>query len=647
LSPISLMWIHTPSRCNPALLCAIIIFMEIEEKLKALPVAPGVYIMRGKDGVALYIGKAKSLRSRVRSYFRETGDGRYAVKFLARMVADIDCIVTTNEKEALLLEDTLIKQHRPKYNISLKDSKTYVSIKITMAEKYPRILVTRQVKKDGSRYFGPYPSARAVRETVKFIRRLFPLCVCSSSVFRNRVRPCLDYQLHLCSAPAVGLVTEEAYKDLVDGAVMFLEGRNKELVKALKGRMNEAALRLDFEKAAEFRDRISAIDVMLEEQKVVTHRATDQDVFAFIRADEGIIMQTLTVRSGRLVGSQDFFFKDAGLPDDEVLSSFVTQFYRGDKYIPDEVIIPLALEDSEVIGEWLSEKKGRKVALAVPERGGKLKLLKMASSNAEEALKRRNESRRAKEDLLDELKARLHLLRVPRRIEAFDISNIGGDNAVGAMVTFKDGAPDKGSYRLFRVKDIEGPDDYAMMEHILSRRYGKKEGEEEGEKKRLPEPDLILVDGGKGQLNIAVKAAFGLGLDSVEIAALAKDRDEPTGPLDRFIKSKGERVFLPHVKDPVVLKEGSKPDLFLRRIRDEVHRFAISYHRKLRSKITSVLDGIPGVGEKRRRELLKRFGDLDGILSASIEELKKIPGITEGLALKIKEETGRVRGEEV
>ncbi|MBI4948992.1 MAG: excinuclease ABC subunit UvrC [Deltaproteobacteria bacterium] len=617
--------------------------MEIEDKLKGLPVTPGVYIMRGKDGVALYIGKAKSLRSRVRSYFRETGDGRYAVKFLARMVADIDCIVTTNEKEALLLEDTLIKQHRPKYNISLKDSKTYVSIKITTAEKYPRILVTRQVKKDGSRYFGPYPSARAVRETVKFIRRLFPLCVCSSSVFRNRVRPCLDYQLHLCSAPAVGLVTEEAYKELVDGAIMFLEGRNKELVKALKGRMNEAATSLDFEKAAEFRDRISAIDEMLEEQKVVTHRATDQDVFAFIRSDDAIIMQTLVVRSGRLVGSQDFFFKDTGLPDDEVLSSFVTQFYRGDKYLPDEVIIPLALEDSEVIGEWLSEKKGRKVALSVPERGDKLKLLKMASSNASEALKRRLESRRAKEDLLDELKARLHLLRPPRRIEAFDISNIGSDKAVGAMVTFKDGAPDKGAYRLFRIKDIEGPDDYAMMEHILSRRYGKKAGD--GEKERLPDPDLILVDGGKGQLNIAVKVAEALGINA-ELAALAKDRDEPTGPLDRFIKSKGERVFLPHVKDPVVLKEGSKPDLFLRRIRDEVHRFAISYHRKLRSKITSVLDGIPGVGDKRRRELLKRFGDLDGILSANIEELKTIPGITDELALRIKEEAGRVRGEE-
>lgn len=617
--------------------------MDFEEKLKALPAGPGVYIMRGKDGAALYIGKAKSLRSRVRSYFRETGDGRYAVKFLARMVSDIDYIVTTNEKEALLLEDTLIKQHKPKYNISLKDSKTYVSIKITTAEKFPRILVTRQIKKDGSRYFGPYPSARAVRETVKFIRRLFPLCVCSSSVFRNRVRPCLDYQLHLCSAPAVGLITEEAYQELVDGAIMFLEGKNKELVKVLKARMNEASANLDFEKAAEFRDRLSAIEEMLEEQKVVTHRTTDQDVFAFIRADDAIIMQTLTVRSGRLVGSQDFFFKDTGLPDDEVLSSFVTQFYRGDKYIPDEVIIPIKLEDSEVIGEWLTEKKGRKAALSVPERGDKLKLLKMASSNANEALKRRLESQRAKEDLLDELKTRLHLSNTPRRIEAFDISNIGGEKAVGAMVTFKNGAPDKNFYRLFRIRDIEGPDDYAMMEQVLSRRYGKKAGE--GEKEALPAPDLILVDGGKGQLNIAVKVAEALGLRS-ELAALAKDRDEPSGPMDRFIKSKGERVFLPHVKDPVVLKEGSRPDLLLRRIRDEVHRFAISYHRKLRSRITSVLDDIPGVGDKRRRGLLKRFGDLDGILSASIEELKTIPGITDELALRIKEEAGRVRGDE-
>ncbi|MBI5642025.1 MAG: excinuclease ABC subunit UvrC [Deltaproteobacteria bacterium] len=603
--------------------------MSIEEKLKNLPHSPGVYIMKGKGGEVLYIGKAKSLRSRVRSYFRETGDSRYAVKFLSARVEDIDYIVTANEKEALFLEDTLLKQHKPKYNIRLKDSKTYVSIKITMAEKFPRILVTRQIKKDGSRHFGPYTSARAVRDTIKFIRRIFPLCVCSASVFQNRVRPCLDYQLHLCPAPAVGLISEEAYRELVNGAIMFLEGKNRELVKLLREQMNEAAAKLDFERAAELRDRIGAIEEMLEEQKVVTHRPVDQDVFAFLREEDSIVMQTLIVRGGRLVTSEDFFFKDTGLPEEEILSSFVTQFYRGDKYIPDQVIIPLDLDDRGVIEEWLGERKRKKVFLIVPERGDKLKLLKMAESNAAESLKKRRESQRAREDILEELKARLHLKNLPDRIEAFDISNIGGQNAVGAMVSFKRAVPEKGSYRLYKIKGIEGPDDYAMMEQVLSRRY-------KGQEEAGTLPDLILVDGGKGQLNIAVKVLESLGIDSADIAALAKDRDEAS-PRDRFIKSKGERIFLPHVKDPIVLKEGSKPDLLLRRIRDEVHRFAISYHRKLRSRFTSVLDNIPGIGEKKRKALLNRFGDVEGILSAGIEELKGIPGINEELATSIKE----------
>jgi len=605
--------------------------MNMEEKLKKIPASPGVYIMKGAHDAVLYIGKAKNLRSRVRSYFRESGDTRYAVKFLASRTHDIDTIVTANEKEALFLEDTLLKKHKPRYNIRLKDSKTFVSIKITMKDDFPRILVTRQIKKDGSRYFGPYPSARAVRETIKFIRRIFPLCVCSASVFNNRVRPCLDFQMGICSAPAVGRISKEAYSRLVDGAVMFLEGRNSELVRDLRVRMKEAAASLDFEEAGALRDRMAAIEEMLAEQKVVTHRAIDQDVFAFLREGQSVVIQALLVRDGRLVSSADYFFSDPGLPDVEILSSFLAQFYRGERYVPDSVILPVRLDDREVLEEWLAEKKGRRVELVVPVRGDKVKLLGMAAENALQSMRKRTVRKTVGPDVVGELASRLRLARRPERIEAFDISNIGGTHAVGAMVTFAGGEPDKSSYRLFRIRGMEGPDDYAMMEQVLKRRYApsNKGG-------GLPMPSLILMDGGKGQLNIALKVMASLGITGVELAALAKDRGEDPSPYAR-VRSKGERVYLPNVKDPVLLKEGSRPDLLLRRIRDEVHRFAIRYHRKLRSKsVGSVIDSIPGVGEKRKKALFERFGDLDSIRAASVEELKEAPGITEKLALKIK-----------
>lgn len=612
---------------------------DIEERLKNLPAAPGVYLMKGKGSEVLYIGKAKNLRARVRSYFQKTGDTRYAVRFLASRVEDIDCIVTANEKEALLLEDTLLKQHKPRYNIRLKDSKTYVSIKITVRDKFPRILVVRQVKKDGSRYFGPYTSARAVRDAVKFIRGVFPLRVCSDAVFRNRTRPCLDYQMGLCPAPAVGLISEGAYRELVDSAIMFLEGRNRELVRLLKGRMEEAAATLDFEKAARFRDRISAIEEMLEEQKVVTHRGVDQDIFSLAREGPAIAVQTLLIRQGRLVGGSPYFFEDSGLPDEEIISSFLTEFYRAERYIPDEVVLPLRIEDAPVVGEWLTEKKGRKVSIAAPRRGDKLRLLKMAESNALEAFNKKREAEAGRQGVVDEIKRRLRLDKPPVDIEAFDISNIGGTLAVGAMVVFRNGEPDKGSYRLYRIKGLEGPDDYAMMEQVLSRRYGKeaRQAGQGGRTAKAALPDLILMDGGKGQLNVALKVLDTLGIKGVETAALAKERDEGERRPGRIIRAKGERVYRPNVKDPILLREGSKADLLLRRIRDEVHRFAVSYHRTLRSKgISSVLDTVVGVGEKKRQALFERFGDMDGIVNAPLEELMKVPGITWKIAVGIK-----------
>lgn len=587
--------------------------------------------MKGRGEVVLYIGKAKNLRSRVASYFRPSGDTRYAVRFLSSKTEDIDWIVTSNETEALLLEDTLLKRHKPKYNIQLKDSKTYVSIKITMPDEFPRLTVTRQIKKDGSRYFGPYVSSRAVRDMIKFIRKIFPLRTCSQAVFNNRSRPCLDYQLGLCAAPAVGNISVKAYQELVDGAILFLEGRNRELLGLLKARMTQAAAKEDFEEAVRLRDRIRSINEMLEEQKVVSHKGAERDILAIARGRGSLVLQTLHVRDGRLCAGAGYPFDDAGLPDEEVVSSFITQFYRSERYVPQEVVCPVRLEDAAVIAEWLSAKKGARVTLITPKRGERMKLLAMAEANAVEGLRKRVETKGIKEGVLAALKERFRLRREPRIIEAFDISNISGQHAVGAMVVFRDGQPDKSAYRHYRITGVAGPDDYAMMQECFLRRY--KEGGAGGGL-----PDLILVDGGKGQLNIALKALAELGITDVGVLALAKDGDVAG---ERFIGKrrplKGERVFLPNVKEPVVLREGTAEDLLLRRIRDEVHRFAVGYHRRLRSKaMASVLDAVPGLGPKRRRLLFERFTDLDGIVAATEEELCGLPGITVAAAAAIK-----------
>ena len=620
--------------------------MEIDRKIEKLPAGPGVYLMKNSGGEVLYIGKAKNLRARVRSYFRATGDGRYAVRFLATRTEDVDVIVTANEKEALLLEDTLLKKYKPRYNIRLKDSKTYVSVKITVGEKFPRLVITRRIKKDGSRYFGPYVSAKDVRETVKFIRRIFPLCTCSPTVFKNMTRPCLDYQLGLCSAPAVGLISEEDYRELVDGAVMFLEGKNRTLVRSLRKKMEEAAEALDFERAARIRDRVSAIEGMLEAQRVVSQRSADRDLVGVARSEGVISVRVLHVREGRLAGGDGFFFEDVGLPAGEVVGSFITQFYRGGRFVPGEVIVPARIEDSAVVAEWLGEKRGGKVRITLPSRGEKLKLLRMAEANAAEALSKRASEKTAKAGVLEELARRLHLGRTPRVIEAFDISNIGGTLTVGAMVNFTEGEPCRDGYRLYRVRTVEGPDDYAAMHEVLSRRFRGavrpgEPGREEGEgPKGLP--DLVLIDGGKGQLNIAVAVMRDLGVTGVELAAIAKDKPAAAkAPPGKRPAGRGERVFRPNVKDPVLLKEGTRADLLLRRIRDEVHRFAITYHRRLRSRaVGSVLEDIPGIGAAKSRALLKRFGSVDGVRGASARELAEVPGVTEGLARRIKEALG-------
>lgn len=611
----------------------------IEEQLKRLPASPGVYLMKAPGGAILYIGKAANLRSRVRSYFRASGDGRYAVRFLAGKTAFIDYVVTSSEKEALFLEDTLLKKFKPKYNIRLKDSKTYVSIKITLADKFPRILITRRIKKDGSRYFGPYVSARDVRGMVKMIRRAFPLCVRSSAHIKNTKRPCLDYQLGLCSAPGAGMINEAEYKEIVDGALLFLSGRNHELLKKLKREMKEASTALEYEKAAIIRDRMLAIEGMLETQKVVSHKGADRDVFALAHGPESFVMQALFVRDGRLVNSLDYVFKDSGLSDKEIISSFLTQFYRGGRFIPKEILLQESPFDSALIEEWLTEKAGHVVRVRTPERGEKYKLVTMAVDNARQSLEKKREKSSEQMAALEEMGKRLRMKTLPRWIEAFDISNTSGTLGVGAMVSFRDGEPDKAGYRLFRIKGVEGQDDYAMMEEVMSRRYAHAG---EGEL-----PDLVLLDGGKGQLGVAMKVMAGLGLGGViALAALAKERPEEYGKArqsgrasgDKESGKKHERVFLPGARDAIILRQGSKADLLLCRIRDEVHRTAIGYQRKLRNKkmFNSPLDEINGIGDKRKKELLKRFGSLEELIKAPIEEICQIPGITKDVAVAIK-----------
>ena len=597
--------------------------MDIKEKIKNLPAKTGIYLMKNKEGRVIYIGKAKDIRKRVSSYFLRTADTRYTVKFLISKMANIDCIVTTNEKEAIILEDTLLKKYKPRYNIRLKDDKTYINIKLTLKDKYPRILLTRQVRKDGSRYFGPYASSSKVRETLQFLRKIFPMRICSDSVMHSRKRPCIDYQIKICLAPCLKLVTEEDYRNVVNSITMFLEGRSTELIKDLKHKMEDASNGLEFEKAAVIRDRIDAIEATLEKQLVVSHTDIDQDIFGIIRKGKDFAAAILNIRNGRLSNSTEYFFTDMLLPTDEAVSSLVTQYYSMDRFIPDDIILPELHTDFQPIEDLLTEKKGRHVRVVMPKKGNRFRLLQMAEVNADELLNKKYAlAAGTDKDISYELQSRFRLKNTPDRIEAFDISNISGKLAVGAMVVFIDGKPFKENYRLYRIKTLDEPDDYGMMKEVLSRRYGKvKDGSG-------VMPDLIIIDGGKGQLNVCASILKELGIKGIDVLAIAKDK---TG-------SGGEKIYLPEVKDPVILKPGSDIDLFLRAVRDEVHRLAIRYHKGLRKKgVGSVLEEIIGIGKKRAKDVLTYFGSIEKVKEASVEDILKIKGITRQTAEEIKE----------
>ncbi len=585
--------------------------------------------MKSADGEVLYVGKANNLRSRLRSYFSSKGDGRAQIRFLMNRVRNIDTIVTDTEKEALLLENTLIKKHRPRYNINLRDDKTYISLRLDLREEYPALQMVRKVKRDGALYFGPFSSSSAVRETLKEIHRIFPLRRYPIQTCRRRTRPCLFHQIGQCSGPCHGLIAPDEYRELVGGVVSLLSGRENETIGLLRQKMEASAANMQFEEAARLRDQIRAIETTVERQKVSEAGGGDQDVIGVHRDGGEVEVVLLFIRQGKLTGRRTYSL-EWRLDEDELLSSFLQQYYGREVLIPDRLLLPFLPEDAGPLGDWLSESKGKKVEVLAPRRGEKRRLVEMAERNALESFRERGSRREARLNVLEEIRERLHLSKVPRRVECFDISNVQGRFSVGSMAVFTDGEPDRKEYRRFRIRTVEGADDFASLYEVLLRRL--KRGIE-----RQDLPDLILIDGGKGQLSVLMTALGDLELTGrIDAASIAKSR-VMANVRGKAVERSEERFFLPGRKNPVLLRQGSPSLFLLERLRDEAHRFAITYHRKLRSKsaLHSPLEDVPGVGPARRKVLLKYFESLRKIREASLEELKAVPGLPEEVAKNI------------
>jgi excinuclease ABC subunit C len=585
--------------------------------------------MRDSSGTIIYVGKARSLRQRVRSYFGSSTDSRYHVKFLVARITDIDVIVTDTEKEALLLENTLIKQHHPRYNLDLKDDKTYFSLRMDLQEQFPRFSIVRKIPRDSARYFGPYASASAAREVLRQITRMFPLRHYPLGSCLARKRPCLYHQIGQCSAPCHKLISTNDYMELVKGAMLFLEGRGRELVAEFKRHMLEASEGERYEEAARWRNLLKAVEVTVEKQKMVL-RGGDSDVLGYFRDGNRLELALLFIRAGVMNGSR-LFSLNWELDDPEGISAFLHQYYTEGTYIPDEILLPQEIEDADTLAEILTDVKGRKVSILRPVRGVKRELVDLAGKNAATALRERDDKQASAETLLDELKKRLHLSRLPRRIECYDISTIQGRFSVGSGISFMDTRADKANYRHYRIREVAGQDDFAMLREIFSRRFR----EESIQKRGLP--DLVVVDGGIGQLNATLEIISELGLtNSFDLVSLAKSRVARDGKSATITRS-DERVFLPGRKNPVTLRQNSPALLLLAAIRDEAHRFAIEYHRTLRSKegIASSIEQIPGIGQKRRTALLKQFGSLQRLKEANIDEIQVVQGMTEQTAVKV------------
>jgi excinuclease ABC subunit C len=597
------------------------------ERVGSLPSEPGVYLFRDSAGHVLYVGKAQDLRARVRSYFTRGGDGRHRTPFLVPRIHDLEVVVTANVKEALLLENQLIKRLRPRFNVRLRDDKNYLALRIDPRERYPRFVEVRRFEPDRATYLGPYTSSVALRNTLDTLQKLFPLRTCSDSVFaayRRRGRPCLEHAVGRCVAPCCDRVSEEAYRDLVQGAVMFLRGRGAELVRQMRGRMAAAAEAERFEEAARLRDRIEAIDRTMERQGMISARLVDRDVFGLSREGQRVEVHVLHIRQGKLLGASSHSFRDVRLEEAEALGSVLGQFYEAGRDLPREILLPYEVDGQDALEELWRERAGHAVRAIVPRRGERRRLVEMARRNAELRVQERARRERSHLEALEALQAALRLPAVPRRIECYDISHLQGTESVGSRVLFVEGQPDKSGYRRYKIRAAARGDDYAAMREVLGRRL-RRLGDE-------PAPDLLLLDGGKGQLNAARTVLRDAGVEGVALAAISKERDEeaPRPRVRRHGGLKRDKVFLPNVKDPLGLAPDSPALLLLQRIRDESHRFAIGFHRGLRSKrvLWSVLDELPGIGPAKRQAILRALGSVERLREATEEELAGVPKIS-------------------
>lgn len=566
------------------------------------------------------------LSDRVRSYFQKGATFTPRIRHMVEQVRDVECMVTASELEALILENNLIKKHRPRYNVVLRDDKNYPYLRLPIKDDYPRLEIVRRIQRDGALYYGPYVPTNALRETLKVLRKLFPLPNCHIVIDGTAERPCIEFEIKRCLAPCTGHQSREQYQEMIRQLRLFLEGKDTELLKTLRTRMEIEAAGLHFEKAARIRDQIAKIERTLEKQRVTTTKWIDLDVIAIARSGDLLDLQVLFIRGGMLTGRRDFFLTGlADATDEEIISSFLQQFYHKEGVVPPEVMIPTLPAEAELLGRWLSDRRGGPVRLSAPSSrarsgGTAHQLLKLAQENAAVALEGHLSEQRMGNIALRELQGGLGLKRLPSRIEAFDISNIMGNDAVGSMVVFEEGRAKKSAYRHFKIRTIETANDFRMIEEVVRRHYTKELSE------GRPLPDLLVIDGGRGQLGSALSALREVGMADRDVIALAKSKGE-----------KFERVFLPKAPEPVALDPASPATHLLQRVRDEAHRFAITYHRKLRWKkmVLSELNSIPGIGEARKRALLRRFGSLDGIRQASVEELMTLPGITQSLAESI------------
>ena len=580
----------------------------LTEKLLNLPGKPGVYLMKDDQGRIIYVGKAVVLYNRVRSYFQSSRNHSPKVLAMVARIADLEYIVTSSEIEALILECNLIKKHRPKYNIRLRDDKTYPYIKVTMNEEFPRLYSTRRVQKDGARYFGPYTDAGSVHNVIHLMRKLFPLRTCRTLAAR---RPCLEYHIKRCLAPCAGLVTGDVYSSMIKEVCLLLEGRSDTVVKSLRVKMTVAAENLEFEQAAKLRDQLIAVEKITEKQSIVTG-AGDQDAIGLARSAVGTCAQVFFIRSGKMVGRDHFLLAGSDQEEDEaVLAAFIKQYYSQATFVPKEVLLPLAIVEGEFLADWLSQLKGSRVVVETPKRGTKKNIVMMANENAGIVLHEQETSIKAHSaqtlEAMADLGKYLDLAEVPERMECFDISHIQGSETVASMVVFEGGMPKKEDYRRYKLRTVEGkPDDFKSMQEVVGRRYADRE---------QPIPDLIIIDGGKGQLSSALEIIRRAGLNHVPVVGLAKEF---------------EHVFKEGHSDPVILPRHSQALYLIQRIRDEAHRFAITYHRKLRSKrnMASVLDHVAGIGATRRKALWDAFSSLAKMKAAMVEELAAVPSMT-------------------